>query len=130
MIRFGTHDELNRELDRDPEDRKESRRQQPYFDILVQMVRRRNELGLTQRELAEKAGTHQSQISRLENAEHDVQLSTLIKIAEALDTIVEIRLAEVAEPQWEPMITIDFESDYDTTEYMETPEKSVQVQLT
>lgn len=128
-IQFGTLEELERQLDRDPEDRRESRRQQPYFDILVQIVKRRKEMGLTQRELAKRVGTHQSQISRIENAEHDIQLSTLVKIAEALDTVVKIQLVEVGEPQWEPMITIGYEAEYRTTEYAETPAKAVQVEL-
>ncbi|HEV7349389.1 helix-turn-helix transcriptional regulator [Telluribacter sp.] len=42
----------------------------------------RREAKLTQEQLAEKAGTKKSYISRIENARGDIQLSTLIRIFE------------------------------------------------
>jgi transcriptional regulator with XRE-family HTH domain len=45
----------------------------------------RQSSGLTQRELAERVGIPQGHISRIENAAVDVQVSTLIQIARALD---------------------------------------------
>ena len=42
----------------------------------------RKEAKLTQEQLAEKAGTKKSYISRIENARGDIQLSTLIRIFE------------------------------------------------
>ena len=40
---------------------------------------------LSQEELAARAGTSHSQISRLENGQHQATVATLKKIAEALD---------------------------------------------
>lgn len=40
--------------------------------------------GLSQTQLAEKLGTQQSNVSRLENNPSDVQVSTVMKLAEAL----------------------------------------------
>ena len=40
----------------------------------------RTKLGMTQQELAEKCGTNKSYISRIENNESDIRLSTLLKI--------------------------------------------------
>lgn len=68
------------------------RRQKPYSELIVDVVNRRNELKLTQKELAKKAGTYQSRISKIESGEHDFRLSTIINIATALETEVEIRL--------------------------------------
>ena len=42
----------------------------------------RLELGMTQKQLAEKVGTTKSYISKIENAKGNIQLSTLIRIFE------------------------------------------------
>jgi ribosome-binding protein aMBF1 (putative translation factor) len=57
----------------------------------------RTEAGLTQRELAERIGTKQSVIARLEDADYDGHsLSILRRIADALGRRLEIRLAHVS----------------------------------
>jgi len=103
-----TFDELVDRLNQDPEFRKEDRRQKPYYDIIIEIIRGRRRLGLTQKELAKKAKTHQSRISRIESGEYDLRLSTLIKIAEALDSSVAIRFAPIIEP---PPITNGISSE-------------------
>jgi transcriptional regulator with XRE-family HTH domain len=45
----------------------------------------RNRRALTMRELAERAQMHSSEISRLERGQRDPQLSTVIRIARALE---------------------------------------------
>jgi len=87
-------DELVPVLEGDPEFVQADRRLKPYYDLVLAIVRRRNELGLTQKDLAERAGTHQSRISKIESAEHDIRLSTLIQLAEALDAEVSIQLVQ------------------------------------
>lgn len=52
---------------------------------LASLVRRRKELGLTQEELAEKAGVSQAYISRLERGKLDPRLSTMRKIRAVLE---------------------------------------------
>jgi transcriptional regulator with XRE-family HTH domain len=84
--------DLNAQLHKDPEFRREYRRQKPYYDLILEVIRRRRELNLTQKELAKMVGTHQSNISRIESGEHNVRLGTLIEIADALEAGVEIRL--------------------------------------
>jgi len=91
---FKTHEELLIELNKKPGFRKEHRRQKPYYDLAREVFNLRAESGLTQQELADRAGTHQSRISKIESAELDVRLSTLIEIAEALNTVVDIRLVK------------------------------------
>ena len=45
---------------------------------------RRKELGITQKELAEKIGRERTYINRIEKGETDLQLSSFIRIASAL----------------------------------------------
>jgi len=94
MARKGKHtfDDLFAELYKDPEFRRQYRRQKPYHDLLVQIIKRRKELGLKQHELAERAGTHQGSISRIESGQLDCRLSTLIHIADSLKASIDIRL--------------------------------------
>lgn len=97
------------ELDKDPEFRRQYRLQKPYYDLLLEVIKRRKDLNLTQGELAERVGTHQSAISRIESGEHNSRLRTLIEIAEALEARLEIRLVPfldwVDEDGWRPLFT-------------------------
>ncbi len=52
------------------------------FIVSEMLKQARKELKLTQEQLAEKAGTKKSYISRIENARGNIQLSTLIRIFE------------------------------------------------
>lgn len=53
-----------------------------YFVISEMLKQARKEAKMTQEQLAEKVGTKKSYISRLENGQCDIQLSTLYKIFE------------------------------------------------
>ena len=48
--------------------------------------------GLTQAELAQRVGTHQSSISRLESGEKEPSLSFLHRVVEALNGQVEVHI--------------------------------------
>ena len=52
------------------------------FIISEMLKEARKEANLTQEQLAQKAGTKKSYISKLENAKGNIQLSTLIRIFE------------------------------------------------
>ncbi|MCL6577747.1 helix-turn-helix transcriptional regulator [Kyrpidia sp.] len=58
--------------------------------LILAMILRRRELGLTQEQLAEKAGVKQSAIARLETGNAVPRLDTLIRIADALDLRLEL----------------------------------------
>jgi len=60
--------------------------------LAVQVIRMRQDKGLTQQQLANMVGTRQSSISRLEDMQSLPSLSFLMKVAEALDADVDIRL--------------------------------------
>jgi len=54
-----------------------------YFVISEMLKEARKEAKLTQEQLAEKVGTKKSYISRIENGQCDIQLSTLYRIFES-----------------------------------------------
>ena len=62
----------------------ELRRVIPYAPVGDAVFALRAERGLTQRELATRAGTTQSVIARLESGEHEIRVGILNRIAEAL----------------------------------------------
>src|SRR5438876_2403058 len=62
-------------------------------ELLRQLVRRREALGLSQRDLAAKMGTSQPAIARLESGEVDARGSTIERFAAAVGRRVEYRLA-------------------------------------
>jgi len=66
----------------------ESRR----FELGYQIARLRLLRGMTQAELADKVGTRQPSIARLENGNSMPSLSFLERIAKALDAEVEIKI--------------------------------------
>ena len=85
-----THEELLALLRQDPEFDLLHRKSQPITDVIVEIINGRDRMGLTQKQLAKRAGTFQSRISRIESGEYDLRLSTLINIADALDSDVKI----------------------------------------
>ena len=68
----------------------------------------RKQRGLTQKELADKVGTTQAVISRLESASVKPSLETILKIAEALDAVVNIQVL--------PIETVRRDKEQDETE--------------
>lgn len=54
----------------------------------LSVKRRRQELGLTQEELAERANLHRTYIGMIERAEKNVTLENIAKLAKSLDTSI------------------------------------------
>ena len=66
------------------------------FALAKEIIKLRKTNNLTQKELAEKAGTSQPAIARLESGNYkNVSLSFLRKVALALGTIPEIKLKKI-----------------------------------
>jgi predicted transcriptional regulator len=64
-----------------------------FFAAIAQDVaERRQELGLSQRELAELVGTTQSAIARLERGGRPPRIDTLLRIADALECDLSVEL--------------------------------------
>lgn len=74
---------------KDPVLKAEYDRQQPEFA----MIRARIEKGLTQEGLAKRIGTKQSVISRLESGRANPSVAFLKKLAQALNSHLEIKFA-------------------------------------
>lgn len=70
-----------------------------YAHIASQVIRRRTELRLSQKELAELCGTTQSAIARFESGTRPPKLSTLINIATALDCELDVTFRSRTHPR-------------------------------
>lgn len=66
--------------------REELRRITPYEGIARIVIGRRQALGLTQQELAERIGTSHCVISRIESGQHPSSVTTLRRLADAFET--------------------------------------------
>jgi transcriptional regulator with XRE-family HTH domain len=64
-----------------------------FAAIADQVAKRRQQRGLSQRELAELVGTTQSAVARLERGGRPPRIDTLLRIADALecDLVVELK---------------------------------------
>lgn len=69
----------------DPEVRAEYDALEPEFAIIQAMIDARSNSGLTQKQLSERAGIVQGDISRLENGNANPSLRTLKRLASAMD---------------------------------------------
>lgn len=64
----------------------------PVYELRKKILKLRIDKGLSQDELAQKAGTKQSVISRVENGESEPRIETIKKIARVLDKELKIDL--------------------------------------
>jgi len=96
-----THKEYKEQRLADPDFRREYEALSPHFQILRSIIIRRNQLRLSQNELAQRVGTKQPAISRLENGRGDITLRQLLRLAEALDAELDVQFKDKqsAEPK-------------------------------
>jgi ribosome-binding protein aMBF1 (putative translation factor) len=66
--------------------REELARLAPYEQLARIVMGRRQALGLTQQQLAERVGTSHSVISRIESGQHPTSVTTLQRLAAAFET--------------------------------------------
>jgi ribosome-binding protein aMBF1 (putative translation factor) len=64
---------------------REQERLAPYEAVARLVIKHRMDLGLTQAELASRMGTSHSAISRIEGGQHTTSVTTLQRLAAALD---------------------------------------------
>ena len=86
-------DDFLKESLKNPRIKTEYDRLQPEFALIEAVLKARKEKGLTQEDLAERIGTKQSVISRLEKGRANPTMAFLMKLAQALQTCLEIRFA-------------------------------------
>ncbi len=81
-------DYLNEQM-KDPEFRAEWDALEPEFALVQQLMDLRHKRGLSQRDLAKRAGMQQSSIARLESGRR-VNVRTLLRVAKAMDAEVRV----------------------------------------
>lgn len=84
--------ELKERLLQDPAVRAEYDRLGPVYELVGALVEARHEVGLTQEQLAERMGTTQSVVARLENTHHMPTFDLVTRYAAALGRRVDLRL--------------------------------------
>jgi len=83
---------LKAELLKDKEVAREYKKLTPRYAIISQLISARQKSGLTQKELANKVGTKQSAIARLEGGNTNPSIGFLEKIASVMGTKLTIQL--------------------------------------
>ena len=90
------YEEFEAELLKRPGIRKEYDALRPKYNIIRSIIERRNQLQISQAQLAEIIGTKQPAISRLENGAHNTTLSTFFKVADALDLDISLKVRQAS----------------------------------
>ncbi|NPV72327.1 MAG: helix-turn-helix transcriptional regulator [Pelotomaculum sp.] len=81
---------IKQKCNSDPEFKKAYQQASAELDLIAQIIKTRKEKGLTQKELANKAGLTQQMVSRIEKRECAPNYRNLIKIADALDSKIQL----------------------------------------
>jgi transcriptional regulator with XRE-family HTH domain len=58
----------------------------PVGDLGTNLRAARKRLGLTQEQVAERSGVHATEVSRIEAGKRDPQVSTLLRLAKAVES--------------------------------------------
>ena len=88
-------DLLNEQL-KDPEFKKEWDDTQPEMDVIRAMIDNRIAQNLTQKELAERTGINQADISKLENGTRNPSLKMLKRLADGMGMALKIEFVPMA----------------------------------
>lgn len=92
IMKFRDFNEIKKELLKDPEVKREYDRLEPKFALIRSIIDKRIEKNISQEELASRMGTKQSALSRFESGNYNPSLAFMQKVAQALDSKLEIRL--------------------------------------
>jgi transcriptional regulator with XRE-family HTH domain len=80
---------LNKQLE-NPDFKKEWDDLEPEFDTIQAIIDARKSSNMTQKELAQKTGIDQADISKIENGVANPALSTLKRLAEGMDMVLKL----------------------------------------
>jgi len=75
---------------KNPEFAKEYEALGEEYEVVRQIIKARIKAGLTQKELAERIGTRQSNVSRIENGNYNPSIAILKRIAQATGTKLQV----------------------------------------
>ncbi len=84
--------DLEKELLANPAVKKEYDRLTPRYAIISQLISARLKKGMTQKQIAEKMGTKQSAIARLESGNSNPSISFLEKVASVMGYKLTIKI--------------------------------------
>ena len=85
-------EEVHKRLMKDEEFKSEYEKLKPRYDLIAQIIDTRNQLNITQEELAQRVGTQKSNISRFESGSYNPSLDFVTKIARSLGKEIRISL--------------------------------------
>lgn len=85
-----TLQELKKEQMKNPEFVKEYEAIQPEMDVIRAIVDARTSQNITQKELAERTGINQADISKLENGTRNPSINLLKRLAEGMGMVLKI----------------------------------------
>lgn len=91
-------DDLNRKMN-NQEFREEYEVIQPEMEVIRAMIEARKEQHLTQKELSERTGIDQADISKLENGNRNPTLAMLKKLADGLGYTLKLQFEPKAQPK-------------------------------
>jgi ribosome-binding protein aMBF1 (putative translation factor) len=91
----GLEDSLKRKL-QNPDFRAAYEAEDQRIELVLQIIKLRQQRGMTQADLAKAIGTRQANVSRLERCDTNLTLDTLEKVAQALGVNLQIDLVSKA----------------------------------
>lgn len=91
MLNMKTLDQYMSEQLKDEEFRKEWENSRSELDVMRAIVDARTSQNLTQKELSERTGINQADISKLENETRNPSLNLLKRLADGMDMMLELK---------------------------------------
>ena len=91
-VRMRKFDQFLEEQLQDEEFKREYENIQPEMNVIRALVEARNSQNLTQKELAERTGINQADISKLENGTRNPSINLLKRLAEGMDMVLKIEI--------------------------------------
>lgn len=82
--------EFKQEQMKNPKFREEYEKIQPELDVIRAIIDARISQNLTQKQLAERTGINQADISKLENGTRNPSIKLLKRLAEGMDMVLKI----------------------------------------
>ena len=93
-VKYVLFEDMKREALRDPEFKKAYDALEPKYALICAMLDARGKKGMTQAEIAKRAGTTQSAIARFESGRSNPTLDLAVRLSHALGAKLEIRLSK------------------------------------
>jgi len=93
-VEYVTFEDMQREMLHNPELKKAYDALAPKYALIEAILNARNKKGMTQAEIAHRAGTTQSAIARFESGRSNPTLEFATRLSSALGAKLEIRLAK------------------------------------